>query len=123
MAQKRSIKPACVLLASMFMVLVVSPTRGQTLKGTLLGTITDSTQAVVPAVQVSLTETNTNFHLTQTTNESGFYVFANLDPGNYRVEVEHTGFRKIVRSGIDLTPNSTVRVGFEPNQYRRLKVV
>ena len=40
-------------------------------------------------------------------------MFANLDPGNYRIEVEHPGFRKIVRSEIDLTPNSTVRVDLD----------
>ena len=82
----------------------------QTLKGTLLGTITDSSQAVVSGVNVSITEINTNFHRTEMSNEEGFYVFANLDPGNYRIEAEHSGFRKVVRTGIDLTPNTTARV-------------
>src|SRR6185369_9763636 len=91
----------------------VLPAPGQTLKGTLLGTISDSSHAIVQDVQVSLTETNTNFHLVQKTNESGFYVFANLDPGTYKVEVEHPGFRKVLRSGIDLTPNTTVRVDID----------
>ncbi|HZS52202.1 MAG TPA: TonB-dependent receptor [Bryobacterales bacterium] len=86
---------------------------GQTLKATILGTITDSSHAVIPSVQVSLTETTTNFHRTETTNDSGFYAFTNLDPGNYRVEVEHPGFRKTVRAGIDLVPNTTVRVDLE----------
>jgi hypothetical protein len=85
----------------------------QTLKGTLLGTITDSSQAVVSGVNVSITEINTNFHRTEISNEEGFYVFANLDPGNYRVEAEHAGFRKVVRTGIDLTPNTTARIDLE----------
>ena len=75
--------------------------RAQTLKGTILGTITDSSQAVMPAVQVAVTETNTNASRTVTTNDSGFYSFPNLDPGVYRVEVQHSGFRKMVRAGID----------------------
>src|SRR5260221_565699 len=83
------------------------PLRAQTLKATILGTITDSSHAVIPGVQVGLTETNTNYHLTTTTNESGFYAFANLDPGAYRIDVEHPGFRKMVRAGIDLVPNTT----------------
>jgi hypothetical protein len=85
----------------------------QTLKGTLLGTITDSSQAVVSGVNVSITEINTNFHRTEISNEEGFYVFANLDTGNYRIEAEHSGFRKVVRTGIDLTPNTTARIDLE----------
>ncbi|MBI3697749.1 MAG: TonB-dependent receptor [Acidobacteria bacterium] len=86
---------------------------GQTLKGTLLGTITDSSHAVVPGVQVVVTETNTNFRRAELTNDSGFFVFANLDPGTYRVEVEHPGFRRVIRAGMDLAPNSTARVDLE----------
>src|SRR5579885_2674969 len=90
-----------------------SPVFAQTLKGTILGTITDVTHAVIPGVQVNVTETNTNFHRTETTNESGFFAFANLDPGNYRIEVEQPGFRKVVRSDIELAANTTVRVDLE----------
>src|SRR5260370_4255854 len=86
---------------------------GQTLKGTILGTLTDSSHAVVPNAQVAITDVNTNFHRTETSNDSGFYVFANLDPGKYRIEVEHPGFRKVVRSDIDLSPNSTIRADVE----------
>jgi hypothetical protein len=95
------------------LVIAAAPIHGQTLKGTVLGTITDSTQAVVSGVQISITDVNTNFHRTEVTNEEGFYVFANLDPGNYRIEAEHPGFRKVVRSGIDLTPNTTARIDME----------
>jgi hypothetical protein len=104
-----------VLLALLSVVFTVSFTRayGQTLKGTVLGTITDASHAVIPGVQVSITETNTNFHRTETTNDSGFFAFANLDPGTYRVEVEHPGFRKIVRAGIELQANTTIRVDLE----------
>src|SRR5215469_9339380 len=91
----------------------LAPVRGQTLKGTILGTITDATHAVVPTVVVNLTETNTNFKRAEITNESGFYAFANLDPGTYRVEVSHPGFRKVMRADIGLEANSTIRVDVE----------
>jgi hypothetical protein len=86
---------------------------GQQLKGTILGTVADASHAVIPGVDVNIIETNTNFHRTETTNESGFYAFANLDPGTYRIESEHAGFRKIVRAGIVLDANTTVRVDLE----------
>jgi hypothetical protein len=98
--------PAIVLCAT-------SPLLGQTLKGTILGTLTDSSHAVVPNAQVAITDVNTSYHRTETSNDSGFYVFANLDPGKYRVEVEHPGFRKVVRSDIDLSPNTTIRADLE----------
>src|SRR5712691_9816741 len=101
------------LFLSATALLSLVPARGQTLKGTILGTITDSTNAVVPSVTVSITETNTNFRRSDSTNDSGFFAFANLDPGNYRVEVAHPGFRKMVRSALQLDANSTLRVDLE----------
>jgi len=91
----------------------ISPLHGQTLKGTVLGTITDRTQAVVSGAHVSVTEVNTNFRRSEISNGEGFYVFANLDPGNYRIEAEHPGFRKVIRANIDLTPNTTARIDLE----------
>jgi Carboxypeptidase regulatory-like domain len=101
------------LLISAVALLPVYPARGQTLKGTILGTITDASHAIVPTVAVNLTEVNTNFHRSEITNESGFFAFANLDPGSYRVEVSHPGFRKVVRSDIALEANTTIRADVE----------
>ena len=76
----------------------------QTLKGTILGSITDASGAVVPAAQVVITETGTNATRAAGSNDSGLYVFASLDPGVYRVDVE-PGFRKVTRTNISLPPN------------------
>jgi hypothetical protein len=88
-------------------------------------TITDSTHGVVPAVRVLVTETNTNFSRSELSNDSGFYAFANLDPGDYRVEVEHPGFRKTVRSDLRLEANSTLRVDLEltPGDIKQVVLV
>src|SRR5579883_1704483 len=104
---------ASLLALAVFACISPSSLSAQTLKGTILGTITDASHAVIPGVQVNITETNTNFHRVETTNESGFYAFANLDPGNYRIEVEQPGFRKVVRSDIELQANTTIRVDLE----------
>ena len=92
--------------AILFLLAVSTP--AQTLKGTILGTVTDQTHAVVPAVAVKLTEVNTNFQRAEATNDSGFFAFANLDPGTYRIEVEHPGFRKVVRAGGGVDGKSVV---------------
>jgi hypothetical protein len=93
--------------------LPMSPGWGQALKGTILGSVTDSSQAVMPSVAVNITETNTSFRRSQLTNDSGFFAFANLDPGNYQVEVSHPGFRKVLRTGIVVEANSTIRTDME----------
>jgi hypothetical protein len=85
----------------------------QTLKATILGTLTDSTGAVIPAAVVVITEIGTNTSRTTTTNDRGLYVFANLDPGTYRVDAEHPGFRRVTRANIDVPPNNTVRIDLE----------
>src|SRR6266436_8408787 len=101
------------LFALAVLVFQAASLHGQALHGTILGTITDSSHAVVGGVRVTVTEAETNFRRSESSNESGFFVFSNLDPGTYRVEVEHPGFRKVLRAGIDLQPNTTARVDLE----------
>lgn len=85
----------------------------QTVSGSIVGTITDSTGAVVPNARIILTEVNTGATPTATSNASGNYAFTNLDAGEYRVEVEVPGFRKAAKSGITVLVNSTVRADVE----------
>ena len=94
-------------------ILSTTPVVGQTSNGTILGTITDSSHAVMANVQVSLTDTGTNSRRTDTTNAQGYFVFPNLAPGTYRVDVEQPGFQKTVRSDIGLDANTTVRVDLQ----------
>ena len=88
-------------------------TYGQAVSGTLLGTVTDTNGAVVPGAAVTATEVNTNIKHPTATNESGNYVFDRLPLGKYSVEVEHAGFKKVLKSGIDVAVNSTTRTDVE----------
>jgi hypothetical protein len=91
---------------------------GQAVHGTLLGTVFDSSGAVVGNARVTLTATRTGITQTGQTNQSGNYSFPNLQPGVYRVEVELPGFRKAIRDNVDVLVNSTARadVTLEPGQ-------
>jgi Carboxypeptidase regulatory-like domain/TonB dependent receptor len=84
----------------------------QAIKGTLLGTVTDSQGATVPGATVTITETGTNVARTAATNASGHYIFPNLKDGTYRVSAEVPGFRKVVRNGVIVAVDTTVRVDF-----------
>ncbi len=82
----------------------------QAVNGSLLGTITDSTNAVVPNAKVTMTEVTTNVTRSLETNSSGYYAFVDVKPGRYKVTVEMQGFRTAVRDNVDVFLNSTVRV-------------
>ena len=82
----------------------------QAVSGTLLGTIADQGGLAMPGVAVTITETSTNISFTATTNESGFYTFPSLKDGTYKVVAELTGFKKVLRDGIIVPVNTTIRV-------------
>ena len=59
---------------------------GQTLTGTILGTVTDPEGAVLPGVELTITNTETNQVRTVFSSESGNYSAVNLPVGLYQVE-------------------------------------
>src|SRR5437867_8155403 len=82
----------------------------QAVSGTLLGTIADQGGLAMPGVAVTITETSTNISFTATTNESGYYIFPSLKDGTYKVVTELSGFKKVIRDGIIVPVNTTIRV-------------
>jgi hypothetical protein len=82
----------------------------QAVSGTLLGSIADQGGLGMPGVTVTITETSTNISLTATTNDSGFYTFPSLKDGTYKVIAELSGFKRVVRDGIIVPVNTTIRV-------------
>src|ERR1035438_8089174 len=86
---------------------------GQAVNGTVLGTVTDPTGAVVVGAKVTLTEADTNVSRTVQTNGSGNFVFPDQPPGNYVVTVEMTGFKKEQRRDIALLVNTTQRLDLQ----------
>jgi hypothetical protein len=99
-----------VTVALGLVLIVPSIARAQAVTGTLLGTITDSSGGTVPGATVTATETQTNLKRSTTTNEVGHYIFASLLNGTYVVETEMQGFRKVVRPGVKVDVNTTIRV-------------
>jgi len=70
---------------------------------TLSGAVKDSSGAVVPNAQISITDTATGVSRSVTSNVAGIYNAPNLSPGNYEVRVTSAGFRTQVERGITLT--------------------
>ena len=84
--------------------------RAQSSTGTILGTITDQTGAVVPDAQVVVRNIGTNAESRFATDATGNYSFPSLIAGEYWVEAKKTGFEKVGVQGIVVDVNQTVRV-------------
>lgn len=69
----------------------------------LNGTVTDASGGSVSKANVTLRNTDTNVTSTTTTNDTGFYAFTNLAPGNYELDVTFSGFSNYKQTGIVLT--------------------
>jgi hypothetical protein len=93
----------CLMLA--FFIFIPGRARAQEFRGTISGTITDSSGAVVKEAQVTIIETNTGTINRTKTDSAGQYVVPFLQPGTYQLVVEMTSFKKDVRNGITLQAN------------------
>src|SRR6478672_8716622 len=98
------------LIASAALMLIPATAAAQAVTGTLLGNITDSSGAAVPGATVTATDVDKNISRNVVSNESGYYIFNSLPNGNYTVDAELQGFKKMARSGVKVDVNTTVRV-------------
>ncbi len=89
---------------------IASVMLAQTGQGTIVGLVSDSTGAVVPSVAVRATHTQTGFAHSSATNEEGLYRILYVNPGFYEITYEAQGFKKLVRSNIQVRATETARV-------------
>ncbi|MCU1322124.1 MAG: hypothetical protein JWM43_1773 [Acidobacteriaceae bacterium] len=68
--------------------------------GSIQGTVTDPSGAVVPGASITVTSTATNAVLTQQSSSSGFYSLAAVPPGSYVVIVTAPGFQKLAQQNV-----------------------
>src|SRR5205823_4848267 len=94
------------LLSAFFIV----PLTAQEARGTLLGRVTDSSDALIVGAKVEALNVDTGVRFTSSTNHTADYIFPLLVPGNYSVKVEHPGFKTYTRSGIIVRVNDQVAI-------------
>lgn len=70
----------------------------------ITGTVTDSSGAVVPGVEITISNQATNVIVNERTNASGYYTAEALAPGNYTVSTKKEGFKSTVLKDIHLDP-------------------
>ncbi|MDE0123312.1 MAG: TonB-dependent receptor [Bryobacterales bacterium] len=81
---------------------------GQT-NATLTGTVTDSTDAVIPAAEIVIMNMETGESYATATNETGNYTIPFIKPGTFELIVTTPGFKQYTRAGIRLDTASNVR--------------
>jgi hypothetical protein len=78
--------------------------------GSIVGTVKDSSGAVIPGASVMLTNIGTAAERTVVTDQHGDFSLVNLNPGKYQVTVSAAGFEKTDFSDLDLQSRETKRV-------------
>jgi hypothetical protein len=91
-------------------VLTCASAVAQTSFGSIVGEVQDASGAQIPAANVTVTNTGTSDRLQGATGANGQYQFVNLNPGVYKVEIEKPGFKRLVRDGVEVRVQNSVRV-------------
>lgn len=100
------------LLLGIVLLLLSAGAIAQTVTGTLSGTVTDATGAVVPDINVTARSAETGAARTIKTNAEGYFLMSFLPLGSYDVTVEARGFKKVVKSGVSIELNKTTVSNF-----------
>ena len=94
-----------IAIAASFVLIVAAPCLAQ--EGVITGRVTDSSGAVLPGVDLTLTSTAVMGTRGAVTDQQGAYRFGLLPPGTYTVKFGLSGFATIVRQGIQLSAGFT----------------
>src|SRR6266403_1268029 len=101
------------LAACLLLVFSSSVLRAQTTSASLTDHVTDPSHTFVADAKISAISTATNFRYETITNTSGAYYLTNLPPGPYRLEIEKTGFKKLIKPDVTLHVQDVIEINFE----------
>ena len=102
-----------LLLLLSHLPIFISRLSGQQDTGMITGLVTDGSNAPVSGAAVFVINRNTNVRTGVTTGSDGIYVATPLKIGAYAVQVEVTGFKKVLREGIQLQVQDRLRLDFQ----------
>ena len=97
-------------IAAALLVVFAAPALAQIDRGNLTGVVSDPSGGAVPNAALLLVNTGTSAERTEHSDSSGIYRFATLEPGAYRIEVESTGFKRLIRDEIRIQAGETTAV-------------
>ncbi len=102
------------ILSSLLAILIAGaaarPAAAQVLYGSIAGTLTDETGAVVPKAAVTVTNTSTGLTRQVFADDAGYYSIPNLLEGTYDLSVTSNGFSPYTQTGVAVRINNVTRV-------------
>jgi hypothetical protein len=87
--------------------------RAQSTNASIIGRVTDPSKALIVGAKVAAVSSGTSFRYEAVTNGSGDYYLTNLPPGSYRIEIEKTGFKKLIKPDVILHVQDALEIDFE----------
>jgi len=90
---------------------VANCSSAQTITGSIMGSVRDTSSAPVVSANVTLTQDATGARRQAPTDVRGDFVFSSLQPGEYSLKVESQGFKRLDRTGIRLSAAESLPVG------------
>ena len=102
-------KTRAAFFTLVFFILSIA-TFAQTSRGTVSGTVTDPTGAVISGANVTLTNTATTVSRSTVTNSEGIYRFDAVDLGDYTIKFTATGFGEVLKSNVVVSANQIAAV-------------
>src|SRR2546427_445159 len=100
----------CLLV---LLLLPLLPLCGQTTSGSITGSVTDQTGAVIPGATVTVTNEGTGVERKVASTDQGVFNVSNLEVGVYRVKIETPGFRGQERTGVVLNANQVLNINVQ----------
>ena len=99
-----------LMIGGCVMLVVVSSAIAQSITGTIVGTVKDTSGGVMPGASLTLINEDTGAQFSFVTDSSGDFVAPNLPPGLYSVKAEASAFKQSLTKGIRLLANRSARV-------------
>src|SRR5579883_1460422 len=109
---KMKFKFCALFIASL---LLAGQGMAQIYQGRVEGLITDPSGAVIPGATVTLINVGTGLRQVRRSGPNGVYLFDLLNPGNYTITVEMSGFAKFVQENIRIQSSSDITVTAAPS--------
>jgi hypothetical protein len=100
----------CAAFVVVFVTLSCLGARAQSTYGAIVGSVTDSSGAAITDANVTLTNAGTSEKRSQSSGSDGLFTFVNLFPGQYRIDVEKSGFKHFARTGIVVEVQQSTRI-------------
>ena len=102
-----------LFLLALLSLLPTSQAFAQADQGTITGTVTDASEAVVPNAQVTLTSIDTGLVLKTTADGNGVYTFSPIKIGNYSVSASATGFSTTTQQNVHLDVQQRLAINLQ----------